>query len=300
MPYDYFHNNFTFFGIINYPKFCLSVSFTHSKCECLSTDPSDLVSLSQASYFQTKVQSRVRDTPADSDDVRISMALQGGESRGWGEGKNKAAESGETSVEKGMTTGATPPLVKLVEGFLATLVANTWFYFVFKLLWNRLQSYIPAEPQHPGFSFQADAQNSEVLFSYKHVLWLPLCLAIHIPWTHLWEKIICLHQKQLLHHLTHVSPFTRRESLILNPSNLPRTHLSPFRFTSCAFLRTKGQKTALVTSETCSSVPGQLHFSCNWMVLWRHMAFYAVGEPKEGCLNNLPLFCLAPAKKKWQ
>lgn len=82
------------------------------------------------------------------------------------------------------------------------LVANTWFYFVFKLLWNRLQSYIPAEPQHPGFSFQADAQNSEVLFSYKHVLWLPLCLAIHIPWTRLWEKIICLHQKQLLHHLT--------------------------------------------------------------------------------------------------
>lgn len=169
--------------------------------------------------------------------------------------------------------------------------------FVFKLLWNRLQSYIPAEPQHPGFSFQADAQNSEVLYSYKHVL-TPLCLAIHIPCTHLWEKIICLHQKQLLHHPKHVSPFTRRGSLILNPSNTPRTRLALFRFTSCTFLHTKGQKIAPMTLETCSSVPGQLHFACNWMVLWRHVAFYADEEPKEGCLNNLLIFCLAPAKKK--
>lgn len=170
------------------------------------------------------------------------------------------------------------------------LVANTWFYFVFKLLWNRLQSYIPAEPQHPGFSFQADAQNSEVLFSYKHVLWLPLCLAIHIPWTHLWEKIICLHQKQLLHHLMHVSPFTWRGSLILNPSNLPRTRLSPFRFTSCAFLRTKGQKTALMTSETCSSVPGQLHFAFNWMVLWRHRHFMLLESQKKAAWTTYRFF----------
>lgn len=128
----------------------------------------------------------------------------------------------------------------------------------------------------------------------------PLCLAIHIPCTHLWEKIICLHQKQLLHHPKHVSPFTRRGSLILNPSNTPRTRLALFRFTSCTFLHTKGQKIAPMTLETCSSVPGQLHFACNWMVLWRHVAFYADEEPKEGCLNNLLIFCLAPAKKKWQ
>lgn len=70
------------------------------------------------------------------------------------------------------------------------LVENTWFYFGFKLLLNRLQGYIPAEPQHPGFSFQADAQNSEVLFSHKHVLWLPLYPAIHITWMHLWEEIM--------------------------------------------------------------------------------------------------------------
>lgn len=55
VPYDYSDNNFTYVGIINYPKYWLSVSFTHSKCECLSTDLFDLVLLSQASYFQTKV-----------------------------------------------------------------------------------------------------------------------------------------------------------------------------------------------------------------------------------------------------
>jgi len=44
------------------------------------------------------------------------------------------------------------------------------FIFFLKLLMNRLQGHIPAEPWRPGFSSQADAQNSEVLVSYKHVL----------------------------------------------------------------------------------------------------------------------------------
>lgn len=112
------------------------------------------------------------------------------------------------------------------------LVANTWFYFGFKLLLNRLQGYILAEPWHPGFSFQADAQNpEEVLFSHKHVLWLSLCPDICITWLHLWVEIMFAPETASassdicsLFHMegkSHPKSFQPTQEHIVNPSDSP-------------------------------------------------------------------------------
>lgn len=152
-----------------------------------------------------------------------------------GEEKDKAAWSQEALVRKQMRraffvfetenkTGATPPLCEARRRIfcISPLVADAWFYFIFKITFEQTARSHSSRALAPWIRFSVQCPHSEVWVSHKHVLWIPLSLALHIHCTYLWEEIICPHQKQLLHHPPHISTFTQRENLIQIPFDLPQ------------------------------------------------------------------------------
>lgn len=152
------------------------------------------------------------------------------------------------------------------EDFLhQSLSSRCLISFLFGSLLNRLQGHVPAEPRCPGFSSQADAQNSEVFASYKHVLCIPLSPALRSHGMHRWEEIICPHQK---HHLLHASPFTQRENLTLIPSNPPKPKSLTLQIHNLHIpTHQQSEPPPPLEDVLFSARPTVL---CDWMTLWRH------------------------------
>lgn len=158
--------------------------------------------------------------------------------------------------------------VKPAEGFSASASWQQMLNFIFclKLLLNRLQGHVPAEPWCPGFNSQGTAPNSEVWVSYKNVLWIPLGPALHIYCVHLCEEIVCPHSSSFC-IICHMLPFSQRENLILIPSTQKHVFNPSDSYFRRSHTSTGRKSTSLQCLASCATgwLTGDL-LCCQWEI----------------------------------